>query len=805
MKNLLCFFVSLVTCLCGYAQEFSEKFVVALPDTVEYERLDWVDADNDGLLDLLIYSRNAVNETVLFLYANDVVNGFAYAGHVETGIIASAFLPGDFDGDNRMDITISGMRESQPGTFVFLNRGDYQFEVRQINEVSAAILKLADFNEDGSRDLLLSGREGGLPFVRIMEERTSGWTTIYDSISIEASAIEVINFDGDVDLDFFINGVDENGETVTRAYYNEGAYYFTHRDLASAVKGESQGADLDHDGNFDVLLCGKDGAGIDHVVKFLNSGVTFTSTDSVLETTGSQVFAADLNSDGQIDLHSFGYLPDGDTLSVIVRASGLDTLVHKHVFRQAFGDFDRDGDLDLALLTNVGATFRLNIRTNNSAERNAAPQSPGNAVAATIFDRVFLSWSVPLDDHTPRKSLTYDVNIYATAANLMTAEFDMMSGQRMMVTHGNNKTVPYVLLRGQAPGPFNFSIQSIDNSFHAGPGGVCTGSGGEGAGCSGLKFSSLEACKNETLMLSTKNPSDWYSFREGFLERTDALAFNVLQPDTLFSVEPVEGCAAITVYTIAMPDVLVKRSETTQYVCEDARISLGVEKTWSSVEWTSSLTGVLSHDDSLEYVVTAPDTVTVNVSDGAGCQIQRSTILQLSKPVVNAIPEAYQIVQGESVQLSATGGLSYQWTPPTGLDDPDSATPIATPVKTMQYQVLGKDSLGCSGSAQVVVIVEQTAFVPNLFTPNRDGSNDALKIYGLGGAIDFSFTIFNREGKKVFQTNDLAEALNVGWDGTAGGVDQPAGLYYWNIKGVTTDGHDLRLNGKYSGSLVLLR
>ncbi len=797
--------MSLVTCLCGYAQEFSEKWVVTLPDTVGYERLDWVDADNDSLLDLLISCRNGASEAVLFLYANDTINGFAYAGHVDTGVIASAFLPGDFDGDNIVDVTISGMRESLPGTFVFQNRGDFQFEARQINEVSAAILKLADFNEDGSRELLLSGREGGLPFVRIMEEHTSGWTTIYDSISIEASAIEVINFDGDVDLDFFINGVDENGETVTRVYYNEGAYYFTHRDLTSTVNGESQGADLDHDGNFDVLLCGKDGAGIDHVVKFLNSGATLTAKDSVLETTESEVFAADLNSDGQIDLHSFGYLPGGDTLSVIVRASGLDTLVHKHVIRQAFGDFDRDGDLDLALLTKVGTTFRLNILTNNTEERNAAPLSPGDAVAARIFDRVFLSWRVPLDDHTPPNSLTYDVNIYATGANLMTAEFDMMSGQRMTVTHGNNKTVPYILIRKQVPGPFNFSIQSVDNSFHAGLSGVCTGSGGEGTGCSGLEFSSLEACKNETLILSTKNPSDWYSFREGFLERTDALTFSVLQADTLFSVEPAEGCTVITVYTIAVPDVLIKRSETTRYVCEGARISLGVENTWSSVEWTSSLTGILSHDDSLEYVVTAPDTVTVNISDGIGCQIQRSTILQVSKPVVTAIPEAYQILQGESVQLNVSGGLSYQWTPRTGLDDAESATPIATPVKTTQYQVQGKDSLGCNGSAQVVVIVEQTAFVPNLFTPNRDGSNDALKIYGLGSAVDFSFTIFNREGTKVFQTNDLSEASNVGWDGTAAGVDQPAGLYYWNIKGVTSDGNDLRLNGKYSGSLVLLR
>lgn len=47
------------------------------------------------------------------------------------------------------------------------------------------------------------------------------------------------------------------------------------------------------------------------------------------------------------------------------------------------------------------------------------------------------------------------------------------------------------------------------------------------------------------------------------------------------------------------------------------------------------------------------------------------------------------IIQGQSVQLSVTGATNYVWTPATGLSDPTSATPIASPTTTTTYSVTG--------------------------------------------------------------------------------------------------------------------
>lgn len=63
---------------------------------------------------------------------------------------------------------------------------------------------------------------------------------------------------------------------------------------------------------------------------------------------------------------------------------------------------------------------------------------------------------------------------------------------------------------------------------------------------------------------------------------------------------------------------------------------------------------------------------------------------------------------GESISLmaDAQGGTppyNYSWKPTTGLTGPNSSNPIASPKYSTVYNVLVKDSKGCTNSGQVVV------------------------------------------------------------------------------------------------------
>ena len=122
-------------------------------------------------------------------------------------------------------------------------------------------------------------------------------------------------------------------------------------------------------------------------------------------------------------------------------------------------------------------------------------------------------------------------------------------------------------------------------------------------------------------------------------------------------------------------------------------------------------------------------------------------------------------------------------------NDPITATITVTPV-------IG----GCSGTPRSYIItvkpLNKDVFVPNVFSPNADGKNDKLFVYG-NYIVKLDMRIFNQWGEQIVYIN----SLNQGWDGTHRGKPQPVGVYVYALKAVMTDGRTVQLKG----SITLLR
>jgi gliding motility-associated-like protein len=148
-----------------------------------------------------------------------------------------------------------------------------------------------------------------------------------------------------------------------------------------------------------------------------------------------------------------------------------------------------------------------------------------------------------------------------------------------------------------------------------------------------------------------------------------------------------------------------------------------------------------------------------------------------------------------------SGYVQYQWIPSFYLSNPFIPNPIFKGPNDIDYTLLRMDTTtGCKIVDEYHLDVSEDVVVnvPNAFTPNGDNLNDVFKIeYGAGVKTLLTYTVFNRFGKIVFQTNDLYK----GWDGKCNGFDQEMDAYTYLIEYITYK--DLKV--RKTGSFILLR
>jgi gliding motility-associated-like protein len=74
-------------------------------------------------------------------------------------------------------------------------------------------------------------------------------------------------------------------------------------------------------------------------------------------------------------------------------------------------------------------------------------------------------------------------------------------------------------------------------------------------------------------------------------------------------------------------------------------------------------------------------------------------------PSVSVTPTAYSLCPKDSVQLTASGAVTYTWTPTTGLSCSNCANPKASPSATITYNVAGTNAANCIDSTKVTITV----------------------------------------------------------------------------------------------------
>ena len=103
--------------------------------------------------------------------------------------------------------------------------------------------------------------------------------------------------------------------------------------------------------------------------------------------------------------------------------------------------------------------------------------------------------------------------------------------------------------------------------------------------------------------------------------------------------------------------------------------------------------------------VSTTTTFFVSVVSPGGCESPRAAVTTtVVTPATLTVSPAVAVCTGGSTTLTASGAVSYTWSPALGLSDTTGASVTATPSVTTTYSVTGIDSNGCTTAAATVVV-----------------------------------------------------------------------------------------------------
>ena len=150
----------------------------------------------------------------------------------------------------------------------------------------------------------------------------------------------------------------------------------------------------------------------------------------------------------------------------------------------------------------------------------------------------------------------------------------------------------------------------------------------------------------------------------------------------------------------------------------------------------------------------ASTTYTLTVTNSCGCTATATSAITVLPPPVINVP-ASAICNGTSAVLTASGALTYTWSPLTGLSATTGSSVNANPATTTTYTVTGTAVGGCTGSTTVVVSVSNANIITLEsvdITCGRDNGEAAVdNISGGGGP----FTYLWSTGETTIQIQNL--------------------------------------------------
>ena len=217
------------------------------------------DLNGDGALDLVdSSSSNAGSRNEVHVLRGDGTGAFTDVTTITTSSPPNETVVSDFSGDYTADIVGIGADGQGPLPDIYLQgQGNFQFALstwgdsRDFN----AFLAAADFDEDGTQDLVAAYKDDATQTGGFVIMKMPGFTVIQNDLALGHTALQAVagDFDGDGHQDIVAARYDSN---VVRLYRGDGSgtvTFATEVTLPGGSVTEIRAFDLDGDGRSDLV------------------------------------------------------------------------------------------------------------------------------------------------------------------------------------------------------------------------------------------------------------------------------------------------------------------------------------------------------------------------------------------------------------------------------------------------------------------------------------------------------------------------------------------------------------------------
>jgi gliding motility-associated-like protein len=210
--------------------------------------------------------------------------------------------------------------------------------------------------------------------------------------------------------------------------------------------------------------------------------------------------------------------------------------------------------------------------------------------------------------------------------------------------------------------------------------------------------------------------------------------FNVTSGTYTVTVKDGKNCSgSLSNITVGVDNNLRVTAIKDTAICLGKSINLNAVSNATQYTWTPA-TG-LNATNIANPIATPTTTTTYIVNAVLGPCIGSDTVVitVLPAPTANA-GSSGKICSGDSIQLQGSGGVSYQWSPATGLNNATIANPFAKPTQSTNYSLVVTDANGCTSltaaNATVTVIPPFNVHI----TPNSYVSpGEVIQLHAEGG------------------------------------------------------------------------